>query len=75
MELTEEQCAFFRSLADKYETAAFSASDPCRILTRYTEQADIEAGALTNAILRRMRPAFLRTMKKNFIAFIPTAIL
>lgn len=51
MELTEEQCAFFRSLADKYETSAFSASDPCRILTRYSEQADIEAGAFIAAML------------------------
>ncbi|MGP1459275.1 MAG: TIGR02757 family protein [Treponema sp.] len=51
MELTEEQRAFFRTLADKYETPAFSAGDPCRILTRYTEQADIEAGAFIAAML------------------------
>lgn len=61
MEISDELKEKIKSLAEKYETAAFTQGDPSCVLRRYKTVDDTECAALTAAVLAfGRRDAFLK---------------
>ena len=61
MIIPEKTADLLRRLADAYENETFYDRDPCRVLKRYQNPADIEAAAFIAAMLSfGRRDLFLR---------------